>query len=211
MRFRFFAERDRTTHLLRTPHMASLLDGIMQQLGGDTMRQLSQHIGADETTTNSAVGAAIPVLMGALAKNASSPDGAAALAGALDKDHDGSMLGNIAGMLGGGAGAGILKHVLGGRQDTVAAGIGQAAGLDGAQAGKLLAMLAPIVMGALGSAKKSGGLDAGGLAAMLGQERSAIGAQANGGLGSLMSLLDADHDGSVVDDVAGMIGKMFSR
>ena len=71
--------------------MASLLDGLMQQLGGDTMRQLSQQLGADESTTTPAVGAALPVLVGALAKNASSTDGAAALAGALDKDHDGSV------------------------------------------------------------------------------------------------------------------------
>ena len=71
--------------------MASLLDGLMQQLGGDTRRQLSQQLGADESTTTPAVGAALPVLVGALAKNASSTDGAAALAGALDKDHDGSV------------------------------------------------------------------------------------------------------------------------
>ena len=100
--------------------MASVLDGLMQQLDGDTMRQLSQQLGTDESTTTSAVGAALPVLMGALAKNASSTDGAAALAGALDRDHDGSMLGDIAGMLGGGAGAGILKHVLGGNPGPVA-------------------------------------------------------------------------------------------
>lgn len=191
--------------------MASVLDGLMQQLDGDTMRQLSQQLGTDESTTTSAVGAALPVLMGALAKNASSTDGAAALAGALDRDHDGSMLGDIAGMLGGGAGAGILKHVLGGKQDQVAAGVGRTAGLDGAQAAKLLAMLAPMVMAALGSAKRSQGLDAGGLATMLGEERTAIGAKSGGGLGSLLQLIDADKDGSVIDDVGGMLGRMFGR
>lgn len=39
---------------------------------------------------------------------------------ALDEEHDGSVLGDIAGMLGGGAGAGTLKHVLGGKQNEVA-------------------------------------------------------------------------------------------
>jgi Bacterial protein of unknown function (DUF937) len=101
--------------------------------------------------------------------------------------------------------------VLGGRQEAVQQGVGAATGLSGAQAGQLLAMLAPIVMGALGSAKRSGGLDAGGLAAMLGQERTALGSGASGGLGGLMQLIDRDGDGSVMDDIGGMLGKMMGR
>lgn len=130
---------------------------------------------------------------------------------ALDEEHDGSVLGDIAGMLGGGAGAGILKHVLGGKQNAVAADGGPTADPDGAQAAKLLAMLAPMVMAALGSAKRSKGLDAGGRATMLGEERTAIGAKSDGGLGSLLQLIDADKDGSVIDDVGGMLGRMFGR
>ena len=121
------------------------------------------------------------------------------------------MLDGGAGILGSGDGAGILKHVLGGKQNEVAAGVGRAVGLDGAQAAKLLAMLAPMVMAALGSAKRSKGLDAGGLTTMLGEERTAIGAQSGGGLGSLLQLIDADKDGSVMDDVGGMLGRMFGR
>ena len=89
-------------------------------------------------------------------------------------------------------------------------GVGATAGLGKAQSAQLLAMLAPIVMGVLGSAKRSKGLDAGGLASMLGQERGRIGAP-TGGLGSLMQLIDQDGDGSVIDDVGGMLGKMLGR
>ena len=194
--------------------MASLLDGLMQQLGGDTIAKLGQQLGADSATTQQAVGAALPAILGALAKNAQSPDGAASLAGALDKDHDGSVLNNFSSVLGaeGAAnGASILKHVFGGKQEAVESAVGASSGLNGAQAGNLLAMLAPIVMGALGSAKRNGGLDAGGLAAMLGQEKSAISSQAGGALGGLMNLIDRDKDGSVVDDLTGMVGKLMGR
>lgn len=194
--------------------MASLLDGLLQQLGGDTMRQMSQQLGTDDATTQKAVGAALPALVGALARNAQSPDGAASLAGALDRDHDGSVLNDLPALLGaggGGAGASILGHVLGGKQSAVAGGIGAATGLDAAKSGQLLSMLAPIVMGALGQAKRTNGLDAGGLASMLGAERSAISGQGGGALGSLMSLIDRDNDGSVVDDIGGMLGKMMGR
>lgn len=194
--------------------MASLLDGLRQRLGGDTVAKLGQQLGADSATTQQAVGAALPAILGALARNAQSPDGAAALAGALDKDHDGSVLDNLSSVLGAGGtanGASILKHVFGEKQGAVESAVGASSGLDDAQAAKVLAMLAPIVMGALGSAKRSRGLDAGGLASMLGQEKSAISSQAGGPLGGLMNLIDRDKDGSVVDDLTGMVGKMMGR
>ena len=72
-------------------------------------------------------------------------------------------------------------------------------------------MLAPMVTTALGAAKRTKGLDAGGLATMLGNERTAIGAKSGGGLGSLRQLIDADKDGSVMDDVGGMLDRMFGR
>lgn len=193
--------------------MSSLLNGLMQQLGGDTVRQMSQQLGTDDATTQKAIGAALPALVGALARNAQSPAGAASLAGALDRDHDGSILNDLPALLngGGGAGASILGHILGGKQGAVAGGLGAATGLDSAKSGQLLGMLAPIVMAALGQAKRTNGLDAGGLAAMLGQERAAIPGQAGGALGGLMSLIDRDGDGSVVDDLGGMLGKMMGR
>ncbi len=194
--------------------MASLLEGLMQQMGGDTMRQLSQQLGSDSATTTTAVGAALPALLSALARNAQTPDGAGALASALDKDHDGSVLNDLPAMLGAGGtggGASILKHVFGGKQDVVAQGVGASAGMGSDQAKQLLAMLAPVVMGMLGSAKRSQGLDAGGLASMLGNERSAMGQQGGGALGSLMQLIDRDGDGSVADDIGGMLGKMMGR
>ncbi|MCU0648304.1 MAG: DUF937 domain-containing protein [Gemmatimonadaceae bacterium] len=191
--------------------MSGILDGLLGQLGGPALSQISKQIGADDATSNNAIAAALPVLMGALAKNASSGDGATALINALQKKHDGSILDDVAGALGnaqtGAAGAGILKHVLGDKQNAAAAGVAQASGLDPAKAGALLSMLAPVVMGALGKAQRSGGLDAGGLAAMLGQERQRMPAAAGG----LLSMLDRDGDGSVVDDVLGMAGKFLGK
>lgn len=192
--------------------MSSLLDNLMQQLGGDTIQQIGRQLGTDPATTSTAVSAAIPALLSALARNAQSPAGADALATALDKDHDGSVLNDLPALLGsgGGMGASILGHIFGAKQDVVSSGVGATAGLGKDQSKQLLAMLAPIVMGVLGAAKRSNGLDAGGLASMLGKERSQIGTP-TGGLGSLMQLIDQDGDGSIIDDVGGMLGKMLGR
>ncbi|MEM7587246.1 MAG: DUF937 domain-containing protein [Acidobacteriota bacterium] len=191
----------------------SVLDLVTQALGSGGTAQIGQQLGLDEKTTANAVSGALPVLLGALARNSSSNDGAGSLAGALDRDHDGSILDDIGGFLGSGnatnAGEGILKHMLGGRQGQVQNGLGAASGMNSGQAGQLLAMLAPIVMGALGKAQRGRGLDAGGLGAMLGQEQRRMERREPELGGMLGSLLDQDGDGSVVDDITKIGGSLL--
>jgi hypothetical protein len=196
--------------------MASLLESIAGNLAGDALNQVGRQLGTDPKTAQKAVQAALPVLLSALAKNASNPNGAQSLASALARDHDGSILNNLTSALGNtqqlSDGAKILGHVLGGRQSTVEAGLGKTTGLGAPGAATLLKMLAPVVLGSLGKTQRTQGLDAAGLAALLGGERSSLGAAASGaGLGSLMQLLDADGDGSIVDDVGGLLGKFLGK
>src|SRR5690606_15075300 len=131
----------------------SLTDQLFDQLNGAPLRQISQQLGIDQAQTAGAVSAALPLLLGALGKNASQPQGAEALLGALQKDFSGTPdLGGLLGSVLGGAqsrqtnGAGILGHVLGGQQPRAEAALGQATGLGGDKAGQLMKILAPIVM-----------------------------------------------------------------
>lgn len=117
----------------------------------------------------------------------------------------------MAGYLGGqqtADGDGILNHVLGDRKMSVQTGLGQIAGLDPAKAGMLLSMLAPLVMGALGKVQRERGLDPGGLAGMLGGEQQRASDAAPGVMGMLGQFLDRNRDGSVLDDIGGMLGKL---
>lgn len=197
--------------------MSSLLEGLMGQLGGDALGGLASQIGADKNQTQAGIAAALPLLMGALSRNAAKPEGAQALNSALERDHDGSILDDIGGFLGRGdtsTGAGILGHVLGAKQQRVEQGISKSSGLGGAATGKLLAMLAPMVLGQLGKAKRQGGMDASALAGMLGGERQAIEKQAPQQMGLLNSLLDQDGDGDTdLGDIAklggGLLGKFL--
>lgn len=186
--------------------LAGMLIGM---LGSGELDKLGSQLGADPASTQKAVGAAVPLLLSALGKNAASPQGAQALLGALSRDHDGSVLDNVGAALGSGAlskdGAAILGHVLGNKQGAVAAGIGQASGLTADTSGQLLAMLAPLVMGGLGKTQRQSGLDASGLASMLGGQRE----QANAGLGGLAGLLDMDGDGDITDDVMNLGSKLL--
>lgn len=199
--------------------MSTLLDTLMDQLGGDQLEQMSGRLGTDRQTTRNAVGAALPTLLGALARNASRPEGAQALHGALDRDHDGSVLENLSGFLSqaeSGPGKDILRHVLGNRQPAVEAGIGRTSGMRGESAGQLLAMLAPLVMGALGQEQRRRGLDASALAGYLGEERVQVERRAPKEVSLLAGLLDTDADGDVdAGDITrhatGLLGKLFGK
>src|SRR5262245_42666308 len=129
--------------------MSQLLDSITKSLGNDYMKQISGQLGADEQTTQSAISAALPMLVAGLARNSASQDGAMALHGALAKDHSGTILDDLGGFLGnaqGGPGAGILRHVLGDHQPMAQNAVAKTSGLNAQSSGQLLMMLAPIVM-----------------------------------------------------------------
>ncbi len=190
---------------------------LEQQLGNENlMETLTQQIGgADVNQTRNAAGGVISALMGAMAKNASNPQGASALANALDRDHDGSVLDDVVGLLSGKSeaanpkalnGAGIVNHLLGDRQTNVMDMVSQVSGMDKNQVGSLMIKLAPVIMGALGKTKRESGLDIGGLANLL-QGTVTQQKQANPVMNMVTSFLDKDGDGSVVDDLMQSAGK----
>ncbi|MBL7828551.1 MAG: DUF937 domain-containing protein [Saprospiraceae bacterium] len=181
----------------------NLMDILQSQVSDEMLGQLSQHIGAEPEQTAQATQGIFATLLGGLANNASTENGLASLGAALDRDHDGSMLDDLFGMVGGMMsgdntskstnGLGILGHILGDRQDAAAEQISQSSGLNVGQVLKLMPILAPILMSVLGKTKNSGGLDLGGLAGVL--LGGAQQAQQQPGMGDLI--------GSVLGQVLG--------
>lgn len=195
--------------------MSSIFDTVTQHLGGANLTQLAQQIGADEATTSQAVQAALPMLLGGLARNASNPGGADALSSALGDHADGGVLANLGGLLGNpqsGAGAGILGHIFGNKQDAVEQGVGSATGLDKPQMSKLLMVLAPIVMAVLARRQQqpqtaNTSPSAGGeLPQILEHEASEATRKAPSILGGLIGMLDRDGDGNPLNDITRMAG-----
>ena len=195
--------------------MSDLLDQLSSHLSGDALESMSRSLGADRNQTQSAMAAALPVLLGALARNAARPEGAEALHNALGRDHDGSILDNLTGAISSPNlqdGQGILEHVLGGRRDRVESSLSRASGLGGEQISKLLATLAPLVLGSLGKASRSGGMGVEDLSRMLGNESKSLESREPALGGLLTGLLDKDGDGSFLDDLAGgALGRLFGR
>ena len=189
--------------------------GILDLLGSDISKTLingtSKQLGKNKKQTTSALTAALPLILGAMKNNTQSKSGASGLLGALDnKQHDGSILDNLGGILGGNSidteilndGAGILKNVFGGKQEHVARAVGAKSGLDMSSAMEILKVAAPLVMGYLGKEKRQKNIKSGNeIGDLLG---GLLGGSAKKDQSMIEKILDADGDGSVIDDIIGM-------
>ncbi|MEM6763626.1 MAG: DUF937 domain-containing protein [Bacteroidota bacterium] len=195
--------------------MTGLLDDLMGQIGGEGISNLSQQLGLNEQQTSSAVSAALPVLLGAMAKKTETSEGANQLAQAVT-DDDGGIMDDLMGFLGSsnnGNGADILSSLLGGKQSNVENGISKATGLDLGQSMALLQNLAPILMGFLGKKQSQDGFGASVLTSILSGAVSQKSGSSNGG--SIMDIagafLDQDGDGSAIDDIGGLLGGFLKK
>jgi len=192
--------------------MNAITQIITQQLGGSAARTIAQRFGISETTANTAIQMAVPLILTALARNASQPQEAQNLHQAIATDHDGSVLDNLMGYLGNpqsANGAGILGHVFGNQRPVVENNLAQATGMDQNSAGGLLETLAPLVMGSLGKAQQENGLDASGLSNFLNGQQQEAQATAPNAMSVLSSMLDQNKDGSSIDDLQRMAANFF--
>ncbi|MDN3493707.1 DUF937 domain-containing protein [Winogradskyella bathintestinalis] len=194
--------------------MAGILDLLNSEMGSTIISGVAGSTGTDKAKTSSVLTMALPVLMKAMERNASTPEGAQGLMGAINNKHNGSILDNLGGLFGGGVnesvkqdGEGILDHILGSKKHGVEQVIGQKAGLDASSVSNILRVAAPILMGILGKQAKQNNVNSqSGITDLLG---SLLGGASKSGpvtteQSFLEKILDADGDGSVIDDVAGM-------
>ena len=190
--------------------MAGLLDLLNSPMGQQLISGVAGQTNQPEDKTANVLSMAMPLILGAMKKNVSTPEGAQGLMSALSSNHSGGILDNIGGLFGGGVddsvisdGAGILGHVFGNKQPQVENALSQKSGLDAGTVAQILKIAAPIVMGYLGKqTAQSNVSDGSGMNALLG---SMLGGQPQENQSLITTLLDADGDGSILDDVAGMV------
>ena len=176
--------------------MANIVETVLGNLGPSGIGAIAGQLGLGQDQAKGAVTTAVTVLTGALAHNASKPDGAAALDSALERDHDGGIFDDITGFIGNfaaGPGSAILGHVFGSKEPTVEKAVADKSGLPLDKVVPLLTMVAPMVLGALGKKKKDEHLDAGQVATTLAVERDEAARK---------------DDGGILDSVLGALGGM---
>jgi Bacterial protein of unknown function (DUF937) len=167
--------------------MNPLIGMLVNQLGGPVVQQIGQQIGADQGTTKSAVGMALPMLLSAMGNHAATPDGADAI-NQITQQNDGSILDNLMGFVGNAGaasmGGALLSQVMGGGSEN--------------------AIAAPIAIAAIGKFSQQSGTDPSSIVQTLGGA-----GDSNDLIGMATKMLDGDGDGNPINDIGNIIGKMF--
>ena len=192
--------------------MSGLLDLINSPMGKQLISGVAGQTGQPENKTADVLAMAMPLLMGAMKKNAAAPGGAEGILNALSSKHDGGILDNLGGLFGGGVdqsvmddGAGILGHVFGSKQPQVENALSSKSGMDSGTIAQILKIAAPILLGYLGKQTRQQNVTSpdalsGLLGGLMGGTKTANKQQS-----LIESFLDSDGDGSAIDDLAGMV------
>ena len=167
--------------------------------------QIGSAAGLDKSKTNSAIDAAIPVLLSGLMKKASTPSGASELSNIFKKqDAEPSILDNLGSLVSGGAsskllgmGSSLLPMLLGSSQASIVSVLMKLLGIGDKGVLGLLGSLAPIVMGVVGKqAKSAGGFDPGVLTNLLGGQSNFLSSALPNELKGVMGLADLGRQAS---------------
>jgi hypothetical protein len=180
-----------------------IIETIMNAQGGTAVQQLGAQLGLDQGQAASALTALLPALAAGFQKNAGSEGGLSSLASALASGNHQRYIDDPATLTDEAAvadGNGILGHLFGSKEVSrqVASRAAAQTGVSSDIIKRMLPLAAAMMMGAM-SRKTAGG--------------SALsGAAAGGGLAAMLGpLLDSNRDGSILDDVTGMVGKFLGR
>ncbi len=181
---------------------------ISQFLTPDIIARLASMIGIDAGKAQSAIGGAIPGLLGGLLGAATQPGGPERLADAVNREA--SMVDSYAGHIGGGgtgadtlleSGGQLLNSLLGtNNQTALSSAVAKSAGIGQGDAASLLGALAPMVLGVIGKQAGPGGFEAGSLVTMLSSQKDNI-------LSAMpRGMTDALRGSGVLDSITGAVG-----
>ena len=174
----------------------SFLDELLSGQGNALVKQLARNFNLDESTAQAAIGQMLPAITRGVQRNSASSTGMDELLKVLGSGRhqryadDPSSLTNADSVEDGNK---ILGHVLGSKDVSrnVAGQAAAATGLDSGVLKQMLPMIAAAVMG------------------MMSKQSTAVGNSGSSLNSMLASMLDADKDGSITDDLLDMAKKFF--
>jgi hypothetical protein len=188
----------------------NMMDVLLGSEAGQVVQQLGQQFGLDEQQTSSALAALVPALAAGFKHSASSASGMDALTQALGGGRHQQYIDDLQALGRADAisdGNSILGQIFGSKD--VSREVAQRASTQTGLASDILKQMLPVVAAAMAGAIAR--RQFGGAQSQAGFAPRA-GAQAGSGglLDMLTPMLDANRDGTMVDDVIGMIGKYMS-
>src|SRR4030043_1227360 len=170
--------------------MANFIDEFMKNYGGEVTRQMSSNFNVDQGTVQKLIPQLAPLILSGLKRQKDTQGGDERVDHILNKYGDSSVLDNIKDLISSKANAPSVDANLGGLLGNnggvqAAQTLAKSLNIDASTIMKMIPALSPIILGALSKRRDTSGA----------------------GLSGIGSMLDADHDGSIIDDVAGFLLK----
>ena len=182
----------------------NVLESILAAQNGGAVQQLGRQFGLGEDQTAAALAALVPALAAGFSRNVQQEGGLSNLAAALAGGRHSQYLDDPNSLQQPAAtadGNGILGHIFGSKDVSrqVAARAAQSSGVGPDILKQMLPVVAAMVMASM--AKRAQAAPSAG--------SPGAGLPGGGLMDMLAPMLDANRDGSMMDDVAGMLGKVL--
>ena len=174
--------------------MAGFIDEFMKSYGPEVTRQMSSNLNVDQGTVQKLIPRLAPLIISGLKVQKDTQGGEARVDHILNKYGDPSVLNNIKDLISSKTQSQTVDPNLGGLLGAngglqAAQTLAKSLNIDASTIMKMIPALAPLLLGALSKKRDTGGA----------------------GISGIGSLLDADGDGSILDDVAGYLMKDGSQ
>jgi hypothetical protein len=168
--------------------MANFIDEFMKNYGSEVTQHMASNFDVDQGTVQKLIPKLAPLILSGLKRQKDDQGGDARVDHILNKYGDSSVLNNIRDLISTKANDTTTDANLGGLLGNAggvqaAQVLGKSMNIDASKIMKMIPALAPLILGALSKKRDT----------------------SNAGIGGIGSLLDADGDGSIIDDVAGFI------
>jgi len=169
--------------------MADFIDEFMESYGPEVTRQMSSNLKVDRGTVQKLIPQLAPLILSGLKRQKDDQGGDARVDHILNKYGDASVLNNINDFIASKTNDTEADANLGGLLGTsggtlAAQTLSKKMNIDSSVIQRMIPVLAPLILGALS------------------RKRDTTGSSGISGIGSL---LDANGDGSIIDDVAGFL------
>jgi hypothetical protein len=170
--------------------MANFIDEFMKTYGPEVTKQMSSNLNVDQGTVQKLIPQLAPLILSGLKRQKDDRGGEQRVDHILNKYGDSSVLDNIKDLISAKASDSSADANLGGLLGTsggtlAAQALSKKMNIDSSVIQKMIPALAPLILGALTKKRDTG----------------------SSGITGVGALLDADGDGSIIDDVAGFLLK----
>lgn len=168
----------------------NLIDMVKSYLTPEVTQNASSLVGESESSTRQALNGAVPTLLGGLTNMASSHEGASSITNMIRDGGYGATVDNASSLFSGGSstsnmlnvGQQLIGKIFGSKGSSVSDAIASSSGIKPSSAASLMALAAPLALGALGKHAAAQGVGAAGVPDMLLNEKKEIAAAVPSGV-----------------------------